>query len=140
MNDNYNYNIILSYTFSFILGDAFGDGWDKAAFYVSDNKNYNMKYSPSCKSNPLLTEYCFNPNIANNGDTVTVTVSGLEPEYTWEILFQAIIANTKEVYIGGYRTSMVFTFYRKNNNNEDSLPFGISLSSSYNLYPDKTSW
>ena len=65
--------------------DTFGDGFGSANLYLFDSKQYYEKYAPNCEENPIMIEYCFDPNTMDDGHTLTATMSGLDPDHRWEV-------------------------------------------------------
>lgn len=69
----------------FFLADTFGDHWDTANFFAYDSYTHYQKLTPDCAHDPLFHKYCFNPQTANDGDTVSATVIGFKPDNFWEV-------------------------------------------------------
>ena len=65
--------------------DTFGDGFGSGLFYVFDTHHIYEKYAATCDKNPVVVEYCFDPNSMEDGDSVSATLSGLNPSHKWEV-------------------------------------------------------
>ena len=65
--------------------DTFGDGFNTGYFFIFDSQELFEKHTPTCNKNPVLVEYCFNPNTMKDGDSVTATASGVSPSHKWEV-------------------------------------------------------
>jgi len=96
------------------LMDLFGDGWDSAqlVIYPSYTCQGTNSYAPTCVSNPLYVQHCFNSDENEDGDYVVLMVVGYDPDQPWEILWKATDIHTKNTYTGDYDTTMVFTFHK----------------------------
>jgi len=94
----------------FVLVDKFGDGWSTAQFMVYDSCGQSATVQPTCTENPMVVPYCFDPNTAMEGDTVSGTVFGFRPKFPWEIIWQAVDTNSGKFYTGTFETTMVFKY------------------------------
>jgi len=115
---------------SFVLADKFGDGFGSANFILYDSYGQSETVTPTCDSNPIVAQYCFDPLTARDGDTVSGTVFGFKPRFAWEILWQAIDNQDGRIYTGTYETTMSFMFNRVR-----GVPM-IKLSHGENLLPN----
>ena len=70
----------------FYAADTFGDGWDGAKLHIYDTRTYYDKVAPDCHNNPIVVQYCFDPSISKDGDVVSATVFGIDPDYVWEVI------------------------------------------------------
>jgi len=70
---------------NFLLMDKFGDGWDSAKLYLFDSYSAYETFAPTCPVNPTYTMYCFDPELAVDGDYVTAVVNGYNPKKPWEV-------------------------------------------------------
>jgi hypothetical protein len=121
------------------MADLFGDGWGTAGLVLFDNNRYYRKFSPDCTTNPVVSSYCFNPNFAKDGDSVTVTVSGLEPSFQWEIIFQAYDINSQKTYTGSFGSLLTLVYHA----NEDPTGWKhpmIYLGNSEKLLSNSIIW
>mmetsp|Transcript_14450 Transcript_14450/g.14547 ORF Transcript_14450/g.14547 Transcript_14450/m.14547 type:complete len:669 (+) Transcript_14450:1-2007(+) len=96
---------------SFILANTFGDGRGCSGLYVFDECGYYSVVKSSCGVMYAATEYCFDPLVAEDGDTVSGTVFGYNTMFPWETLWMAVIKDTGTVYTGSFMTTMQFSYH-----------------------------
>lgn len=114
--------------------DLFGDGWGSAQLYIYDNYGSYQVAAPTCGQNPLMGEYCFDPNYSLNGDSVSAYVFGFDVSYAWEILWIAHDSISGNSFTGTIETKMTFT-YTNNKNYHGHIVPTVTLTSSENLQP-----
>ena len=71
--------------------DTFGDGFNTGKMFIFDDYNGKCSTAPDCDHNPVSQEYCFQPSLMKDGDSVTATVSGVNPKQRWEVIVKLSI-------------------------------------------------
>jgi len=95
------------------LVDSFGDGWGNARLMVMPSIGEPFAVSPSCAGDVVLSQYCFSPDVHEDGDFVVVSIVGFQPKNFWEIFWQVLDIGSGSVYSGSYTTSMTFVYRMK---------------------------
>jgi len=116
---------------NFKLMDTFGDGWNRGKFFIYDDKGYYHKETLTCENNPVILHYCFDPQTACDGDSVAVTVSGVDPRHPWEFLIFGYVVDTDQLYTGTYRSFLQFTYHTNNGSPH------VVMDNSYNLLTNR---
>mmetsp|Transcript_15755 Transcript_15755/g.15904 ORF Transcript_15755/g.15904 Transcript_15755/m.15904 type:complete len:1792 (-) Transcript_15755:114-5489(-) len=98
---------------SFELVDLFGDGWDSAKLSVISSTEGQVDLFPTCKANPLYTQYCFYEEGNDDGDYVVIAMTGYDPQRPWEIFWRVTDVFAGITYTGDYDTALTFTYYEK---------------------------
>jgi len=118
-----------------LLTDTFGDGWDTASMflYPSDGTAASMITLP-CGTTSSIAKFCFHPEINKDGDYVVIGIMGYNPQFSWEIHWEALNLDDNKVYVGGFDTSLTFVF-----NTNDASGESVSLLSSVGELSQETS-
>lgn len=62
-----------------------------------DNKGFYIKDAPDCDHNPRELEYCFDPNKANDGTKLSMTILGVYPPFYSEVFLRMSLCNNFEL-------------------------------------------
>ena len=71
-----------------MVADKFGCWWKSAFLFLLDSFGKYFTYQPTYDVNPLYGDYCFDCNLAKDGDTFTILLHGYNIPYYPQVMIR----------------------------------------------------